>query len=310
MRFLVGRLISLALVCLALVVATFLMVRLVPGDPARAVAGARASPIRVAEVRAQLGLTGSLAEQFLNYVRGLAHFDLGMSFLYGQPVSTIIEARLPNSAELAAASLILVMVLGVGSGILVGALTQDDRRPVLDAIFTAVTGVFASLPVFLIATILVFLFAVSLKLLPVASNESLASVILPALSIALLPAAALARIVRLETWGVLRQDYIRTARSKRLPARLLYGRHVLRNVLTSALTIGGVFFAQLVGGAIVVENIFAWPGMGTQLVDSVINHDYPVVEGITLVTGTAVVVVNAIIDVLLAMTDPRSVRRR
>jgi peptide/nickel transport system permease protein len=150
---------------------------------------------------------------------------------------------------------------------------------------------------------------VFLRLLPVAGADNPLSVVLPALAISIRPIVVLARIVRVETLNVLAQDFIRTARSKRLPAVLLYGRHTLRNVITSALTIGGLVFTGLLGGTVVVENVFAWPGLGTVLVQAVLARDYPVIQGVTLFLGIAVVVVNTTIDLLLGVLDPRTAVR-
>jgi peptide/nickel transport system permease protein len=143
----------------------------------------------------------------------------------------------------------------------------------------------------------------------VAGSDERAAIVLPAVAISLRPIAVLARIVRVETLNVLAQDYIRTARSKRLPDRLLYLRHALPNVLTAALTIGGLLFTGLLGGAVIVENVFAWPGLGTAVVDAVLSRDYPVIQGVILMLGAAVVFVNTLVDVLLGLVDPRSVIR-
>jgi peptide/nickel transport system permease protein len=142
---------------------------------------------------------------------------------------------------------------------------------------------------------------------PVAGSESWKSYVLPALAIAVTPAVAIARIVRLETLKVLSQEYMLTARSKRLPRRIIYVRHALPNLLTGALTIGGLLFAALLGGTVIVENVFAWPGLGTAAVDSILGRDYPTIQAIVLLLGTFVLVVNTAIDIILALLDPRSV---
>jgi peptide/nickel transport system permease protein len=146
--------------------------------------------------------------------------------------------------------------------------------------------------------------------LPVAGGQELSALILPALAVSIRPIATLSRIVRVETLNVLASDYIRTARGKRLPWRLVYLRHTLPNVVTAALTVGGLLFSGLVGGAVVVENVFARPGLGTMLVQGVITHDYPVVQGITLVLGVTVVVVNTLVDVMVAALDPRALHAK
>jgi peptide/nickel transport system permease protein len=298
--------VGLVAVLFGLALATFFMVRLVPGDPARIVAGPHAPPAELLRIRHQLGLDQPTLAQLGRYLGHLVTLHLGTSFITGEPVTQVISERLFKTFELAGLSLLAVLGVGVPLGIFVGALTHQGRRPVLDAVFTGVMAVMASLPVFVIGTILVYVLAVSLGWLPVAGSTSGTSVILPVLSIALLPMATLARIVRLETFNVLNQDYIRTARSKQLAPLRIYGRHVLPNVLTAALTVASIFFAQLIGGTIVIEHLFAWPGIGSALTDSVLNHDYPVVQGITMLLGVVVVVVNTVVDILLAVIDPRT----
>jgi peptide/nickel transport system permease protein len=169
--------------------------------------------------------------------------------------------------------------------------------------------VLASIPEFLTATFLAFVFGVWLRLLPVAADASFRGAILPVIAISLGSTAFLMRIVRTETLNVLAMDYMRTARSKRLPARRIYLRHLLPNVVTSAFSVGGLVFANLIGGAVVVENVFARPGLGTALVASVLERDYPTTQGLILVLGIIVVVVNAIVDIVSALVDPRSLAR-
>jgi peptide/nickel transport system permease protein len=308
--FLAGRALNAIVIAFALVIATFLLVRLVPGDPARIVAGTHATTAQLEVVRHQIGLDRPLADQFWSYLGGVPQLHLGSSFQSGEPVSRIIAERLPKTAELAGAALGLTLLLSVIPGLAAAALTRDGRHRGFATVFVAVTGALSSLPVFLTGSVLAFLFAVELKWLPIAGSDSATSVILPALSVALMPAALMARLVRLEALDALGQEYVRTARSKRLPTLTIYRRHMLPNVVASTLTIAGVLFAQLIGGVVIVENIFAWPGLGTILVQSVVNHDYPVVQGVTLLLGLILVVTNTLVDVLLALLDPRSTLSR
>jgi peptide/nickel transport system permease protein len=228
-----------------------------------------------------------------------------------EPVSQVISQSIGSSLVLAGVSLALVLLLAIPGGLFVGALTQDGRHPRIDTGFTGVTSVFGSIPQFLLATFLAFIFAVWLRLLPVAGYEPpVTSIILPALSVAIAPAAILARLVRNQTLDVLAQDYIRTAKSKHLPARIIYLRHVLPNVLTAAITLGGVVFAYIIAGAVIIENVFNRPGLGTGLVNAVQAQNYPVVQGIILVLGLIVIVVNAIVDLAVGLLDPRSLSRQ
>jgi peptide/nickel transport system permease protein len=300
------RLAGLVLVLLGLMIATFLMVRVLPGDVTVTVLGPDATEANRQAIRDQLGLQRPILEQFGIYTTHLMHADFGESFVTKQPVRNVIADRLPKSAVLAATSLLIVMLVSVPLGVWMGAVTRDARHPKLEAAFTAVASVFGSVPQFLTATFLAFIFAVWLRVLPVVGSDSWESLVLPTLSIAVGPTFILSRIVRVETLNVLAMDYIRTARSKRLGDLRIYFRHVLPNVLTAALTIGGLVFANLVGGAVLVEIIFARVGLGSALVQAVIVRDYPVVQGIVLVLGITVVVVNAVVDVTLGVLDPRS----
>lgn len=309
-RFLLRRFLGLVVVIAVLAVATFSMVRLIPGDPGLLVAGLNATPDQIQAINHSLGVDKPFLVQLGIYVVNLLHGNLGISFVTKEPVTQVIQQRIGNSIEIASASLLLVLALGIPGGMLAGALTRDGRHPRGEVAFTAAASVMGALPEYLMGTFLAFVFAVWLRLLPVAGSDSLQSLVLPALAVSLRPIAVLMRIVRVETLNVLAQDYIRTAHSKRLPERLIYLRHALPNVVTAALTIGGVLFAGLIGGAVVVENVFARAGLGTALVNAVLNRDYPTVQGIVLVLGITVVTVNAIVDVLLGLLDPRSLSRQ
>lgn len=308
--FLLRRLFSLVIIVIGLLLATFLIVRLTPGDPAVNVGGISATPEDLTRIRAALGLDRTVSQQFVLYLQNLAHGDLGQSFFSRQAVTTVIAQRVGTSVQLAAFALVVVLIISIPGGMLIGALTREGRHKRGELAYTGLASVVGALPEFLAATFLAFVFAVWLRILPVAGGDGALALILPVASVSLRPIAVLSRIVRVETLNVLAMDYIRTARGKRLPARLVYLRHTLPNVITAALTIGGVLFAGLVGGAVVVENVFARAGLGTALVTSVIQRDYPVVQGIVLVLGITVVIVNTIVDILVALVDPRAVTRR
>jgi peptide/nickel transport system permease protein len=307
--FLLRRLFSMLIILVALATATFMLIRWIPGDPAVVIAGDSATSAHVASIRTELGLDQPLLVQYAKFWIGLAHGELGNSFVVSEPVGQIIWDRAGASVQLAAAALVLVMLVSIPAGLLAGTFTRDGRHRHSEVLLTGVASIVGAVPEFLTATFLVLVFAVSLRLLPVAGQANWQSLILPTLALSLRPIAILTRLVRVETLNVLNQDYIRTAESKRLPARLLILRHVLPNVVSGALTIGGLLFAGLVGGAVVVETVFARNGLGSALVSAVLAHDYPVIQGLLLVLGATVVVVNGIVDVLLAVLDPRSMAR-
>lgn len=308
--FVVRRLFGLTLVLIGLVTATFLMVRLVPGDPAKILGGITSTPAQVAAIRDHLGLDKPLLSQYIHYWTGLVHGDLGESyFTQGTSVGQIISQRLGSSLVLATTSLAVVLLVSVPLGLLVGIFTRDGRHTRFELGFTSITSILGAVPEFLAATLLVLLFAVKIPIFPVAGQSGWQSLVLPALALSIRPVCILARLVRVETLNALQEDYMRTAASKRLPRRLLVFRHLLPNVVTAALSIGGLLFSGLIGGAVVVEIVFARNGLGSALVSAVLQHDYAVIQGLILVLGAAVVVVNGIVDMILGLIDPRSLAR-
>lgn len=304
--FLVRRTARMILALLALLVLSFSMIHLVPGDPVRAELGVRAPASLVEQRRAELGLDQPLPQQFVDYVKGLFTGDLGTSSSLNLPVSEVIGQRLPHSAVLAGISFVVIMLASIAIGMAAAVMTKDGRGRGTELGFTTTTGFFATIPEFVLGVGLVYLFGVQLDVLPVAYEPGVAAYILPVAALSLGSIAALARIVRVETLDVLGADYMRTARSKRLPARLLYLRHALPNMLTSTLTLGGLLLTGLVGGTVLVENVFDWPGLGTAVVDSVVAQDYALAQAIMLLLGATVLTVNLVVDLILGVVDPRS----
>ena len=304
-RFVVARLIRLAFVLVAITTITFLMVHLAPGDPARLVAGLDADEQAVEIARERLGLNQPMYQQFLDYVGGLLRGDMGTSFATNQAVTAEIAQKIGPTAELALIGMALIILVGLPMGIIGAVVTRKGGRA-FEIIFSGGTGAMASIPQYLIATFLAFFFAVTWQIFPVAGSGSFNAAVLPAVAIAVRPAASIARLVRVRTLEVLESPYVRTARSKRLPTHKLYLGHVFPNSITTMLAMGGVVFASLIGGAVIVEQVFARLGLGTSLVNAVLVSDYPVVQGIVLLLGFAVVLVNAIVDIILGIVDPRT----
>jgi len=292
-----------------LVTATFMTVHLVPGDPVRAALGPSASPQLVAQRKAALHLDESLPAQFGHYVSGLARGDFGESIGARRAVSDILSERLPATARLAALAFAACLLLAVPLGALVAIATRGGRRRGLAAGFSVGTGVLISVPEYLCAAGLVAIFGVTLAWLPIAGADSASAYVLPVAALAAVPLATLARMSRVETLRVLDQEYVRVARSKRLPAVRLHLRHVLPNALTATLTIGGVLFGAMIAGTVIVENVFAWPGLGSTVVDAIVQKDYPVVQAIVLVLGAITLLANLVVDVVLGLLDPRSLIR-
>lgn len=289
-----------------LVTISFLLVQLIPGDPARMSVGENAPPEVVEARRAELGLDRPLIVQYFSFWGGLFVGNMGESISSRMPVIDVIFKRAPATLEIAFAAVGIALVLAVCLGLAFGALTKNGRRRGLEVGFTGVSSVLAVIPEFLAGVLLVYLFAVTFNLLPVAGRSDLSSYILPVAALALGPTAALTRIVRAETLTVLQQDYIRTARSRRMPSVRLFGRHVLPNLLTSTLTISGLMLGSMIAGTVLVENIFAWPGLGGVIVQSIQGKDYPLVQGIIIFYGAVVLLINLVIDIALILLDPRT----
>jgi peptide/nickel transport system permease protein len=308
-RFAVRRLGRLLVSVWVLVTASFLMIHLIPGDPVRAALGPTA-PLSVVEARRQLlGLNDPVWLQYLHYLRDLLAGRLGESMTTGLPVSKVIGDRLPATLQLAVLAFGVAVVVSVPLGLLMAVLTRGGRRRPVELGFTSTSVVLGAIPEFLVAVGLVYLFSVRLGWLPVAGRAGPDSFLLPVLALSIGPAAVLARIVRVETLTVLQADYIRTARAKRLSRARIYLRHALPNALTATITIGGLLLGALVAGTVLVENVFAWPGLGSSIVSSILSKDYPLVQGTVLVYGLGVLLVNLVVDVALAALDPRSTIR-
>lgn len=303
------RLLRLLVTLWLLVTLSFMMIHLVPGDPVRASLGLTA-PIELVEARrAALGLDRPLAAQYAAYLGGLARGDLGTSFTSQLPVAQIIAQRLPATLSLAALALVIVLLAGVGAGLAMAVVTVRGRHRRADALFDATSGVLTAMPEFVTAVALTAVFAVMLPWLPVAGLAGPRSFVLPLAALALGPSAILARIVRAEGVKVLRQEYMRTARAKRLRWPAIYLRHALPNLLTATLTVGGLILSSLIAGAVLVEHVFAWPGLGSAVVLAITQKDLPLTQGLVLTLGAIVLVINAVVDLLIVTVDPRSALR-
>jgi peptide/nickel transport system permease protein len=309
LRFTARRLGQLLVSALVLVTASFLIIHLIPGDPVRAALGLNASQELVETRRAQLGLNDPLWLQYVHYLKNLFTGQFGTSISSGLPVSQVIGQRLPATLELAGYSFVVAVGVSVPIGLVLGVLTRNARRRGLELVATTASVVVAAIPGFLLAVGLIYVFGVTLHWVPVAGQSGFASYLLPIAAMAIGPIAVLVRILRLEVLAALRADYVRTARAKRLPGWRVYLLHVLPNALTATLTIGGLLLSAMVAGTVLVENVFAWPGLGSTIVSSIVAKDYPVVQGIVLVYGTGVLLVNLIVDIALATLDPRSTIR-
>lgn len=301
LHYVAGRLVAAVPTLLGVSVVVFMMVRLLPGDPARIVAGLLASESDVEHIRHQLGLDQPGPAQYAAFLARLLHFDLGTSVRSGQPVSSEVLARLPWTIELAVTSILVAAALGIGGG-LVAALYHNRR---LDALISAVLLFGISMPAYWFGLMLIVVFAIKLQWLPAAGSQEPGAWVLPTLTLAAFSVAVIARMTRSTMLEVLRSDYVRTARAKGLVERAVVYGHALRNGLLPIVTVVGHQFGTLLGGAVLTETVFGWPGMGQLLVDALFARDYPVVQGIVLTFSALFILVNLAVDVLYGVIDPR-----
>jgi peptide/nickel transport system permease protein len=280
---------------------SFLLMRLIPGDPARVIAGVNASPEDVERIRHQLGLDQPVWWQYLTFIGNLFRLDLGTSARTGQPVLDEITSRLPYTVELAVISIAIAVVVGVTLGVV----AASRRNSFLDVAISSVAVFGVSMPVFWTGLLLIIVFAVDLRLLPAAGATQPASFVLPSLTLALFSVGFIARQTRGAMLEVLGLDYVRTARAKGAGRGSVLLRHALRNAWLPIITIIGLQFGQLLGGAILTETIYSWPGVGRLLVDSISSRDYATVQGTVFVFAAALIVVNLLTDLVYAYVDPR-----
>ncbi|WP_366055873.1 ABC transporter permease [Immundisolibacter sp.] len=289
---------------LAVLVTVFLLVRVLPGDPVEVMLGERASGADRAALVAQLGLDRPLPVQLGDYLRGLARLDLGHSLRYHEPVTTLIGARLPATLQLAGAALALAVALALPLGIVMA--VRAGR--LAGRLAGTLTLLGLALPGFWFGPLLILLFAVQLGWLPVAGREQLASLVLPALTLALGLAATLARQLAANLSEVLAAEHVRTARAKGLPPGQVLWRHGVRNALLPVATVFGLQVGALLGGAVITETVFAWPGLGALTVEAIGARDYPLVQGCVLLIAGMYVLVNGLTELAYGWIDPR-VRR-
>lgn len=300
-RLVARRLLGLVPILLAVSLLIFAAVRLLPGDPARIMAGPQATQDSVDGMRARLGLDTPFLAQYARFLSHAAQGDFGESIRSKRPVLTEVGIRLPATIALAVASYAIALVGGLAAGVAAAV----HRGGWVDHLVMAATVLAASTANFWLALMGMALFAVQLRWLPLLGAGSWQHYILPATTLAVLPTALVARMTRSSMLDVMQQDYVRTARAKGLPERVVQIRHALRNALLPVITLVGLNFGGLLGGAVVTESVFNWPGLGRLLVDSVKYRDYPTIQCITLLAVTSVVVVNLLADLLTAAIDPR-----
>ncbi len=300
-RFLASRLLRLVPVLLAVVTLVFVIFRLVPGDPARMVAGAFATEAEVQAVRQQMGLDEPIPVQYARYMAGVFTGDLGKSKVMGIPVGPEVFRRIGPTLKLTIFAIGLAVLLGLPAGIL----SAVRHRSIWDYASSLFTSVLLSVPNFWIALMLMGWLAVGLRWLPATGTDGWKALIMPGLAVAARLVAIVARMTRSSLMDVVRQDYIRTARSKGLAERTVIFKHALRNALAPVVTTVGLQIGYLLSGSVVIETIFAYNGLGLLLIDAVRNRDYNMMQGVTLFFVGAFLLVNLAVDAIYLWLDPK-----
>jgi peptide/nickel transport system permease protein len=308
-RYILQRLAQIVPVLFGVLVAVFIMLKLTPGDPATALLGVQATPEELARVRHAMGLDRPWAVQFGIWLGNVLQGDLGVSYISKKPVSELILTRLPVTLELSIVALLVAALVGIPAGVLSAA----RRYTVLDYSITGLALFGISMPSFWFAILMILFFSLYLGWLPASGYTPwergvwphLKSLVMPALALGLFLMGALVRFSRASMIETLVQDYIRTARAKGIAANLILLRHALKNALIPTVTVLGIQFGALLGGAVIIEQIFAFPGVGTMLLVAINQRDYPVVQGITLIVALAFTLTNLLVDIAYTWLNPR-----
>jgi len=299
-RQLIIRLLQMIVSLLGMSVLIFALVR-ASGDPVDLMRTSTTTEAEVANIREQWGLDKSYPEQYWVFISELARGDLGKSLIQRRPVTTMIGEALPNSLSLA----FFAFVIGVGLALVLGVMAATNRDSWLDngVKFLAILG--QALPGFWVAIVAIYVFSVNWHLLPTAGVGGPEHYVLPVLTLAFFLLPGMLRLVRSSMLDVLGSEYVKLARIKGLPERTVIWKHALRNALIAPLTAAGAIFAGLITGAVILETVFAWPGVGRLLVTAVSGRDFPVVQGITLMVAVVVLGINLLVDIAYAYVDPR-----
>ncbi|MBI5035269.1 MAG: ABC transporter permease [Chloroflexi bacterium] len=301
LRYIQQRLIAAIITLFGITIIVFLMLHLLPGDPARVIAGLLATEEDVVRLRTQLGLDQPLIVQYWSFLSHLLRGDLGVSARTSEPVLSEVLARLPATLQLALVSTALASILGIVGGVI----AATRRNSFIDYLTSILTLFGTSMPAYWLGLMLIIFFAVNLKILPAAGNDGPTSFILPSITLAAFSVALIARMTRSSMLEVLGHDYVRTARAKGMSERRVIFHHALKNAFIPVLTVIGLQLGNLLGGAVLTESVFGWPGLGRLLLDSISARDYPTVQGVVLIFATIFILLNVLVDVLYAYLDPR-----
>ncbi|MCJ7426563.1 MAG: ABC transporter permease [Dehalococcoidales bacterium] len=299
-RFIIVRLLQAFVALIGISILIFLLVR-ASGDPTLLFRTPLSTEEDIARIRADLGLDKPMPEQYWIFIKDLAHGDLGDSIVKRRPVTDMILERLPNTLSLALSSFLVSMLLAFFLGIL--AATRRDGWLDNGVKFLAILG--QALPGFWVAIMAILVFSVYWQIFPASGTGGFTHFVLPVATMAFFLMPGMLRLVRSSMLDVLDSEYIKMARIKGLPERVVIWKHALRNALIAPLTTAGMIFAMLITGAVITENVFAWPGIGRLSIEALVSRDFPVVQGVTLMVAVAVLLINLLVDILYAYVDPQ-----
>lgn len=300
-KYIMRRVLLMIPIALGVTVVVFSIMHLAPGDPARIMLGVQATPEQVAALRAKLGLDQPIYVQYFRWITGVIKGDWGYSIQTGQPVLEIILERIGATFNLIGVAMLFSIAVGITTGI-ISAIRQYS---IFDYIAMTLALLGISMPSFWLGLVLILIFGLHLGWFPISGSGTVKHLILPAITLGWVDSAVISRLTRSSMLEVIRQDYITTARAKGLSERAVVYKHALRNALIPIVTIIGLRIPWLFGGAVITETIFAWPGMGRLIVNSVLNRDFPVVQGVVLIMAFIVMFANLAVDILYAFLDPR-----
>ena len=300
-NYVLRRLLQSALILLGISLVTFILLYLIPADPARQIAGRSATAKTVANIRAQLGLDDPVMIQYFRYLGGLVQGDMGRSYLQRAEVSVLIAGRLPASLLLMVSAIVTELILGLTIGIIAAL----NRKKLADQTLMVFSFVSISAPQFVIGILLLYFFSIQFQLLPIGGYGTFAHLILPSLTLGLLGAGWYSRMMRSSMIDVLHQDFIRTARAKGIAKRQVITGHVIPNAILPIIAMVGIDIGLFMSGIVVVESVFGWPGIGQLAWQAIQRIDIPVIMGVTIVSATAIVLGNLLADLIVPWIDPR-----
>lgn len=309
LKFLIKRIVDLIPTLFVVATLVFIINRIIPGDPAAVMLGPQATAADIAEMRTELGLDKPMIQQYIGYIGNLLQGDLGTSIYYKESVFTLIMDRFPNTILLSVCALLIAFIIGIPAGII----SATKQHSILDYLVMSVSLVGVSMPIFWLGLMLVLLFSVNLGWLPATGMGSMENgfkdvflhLILPSITLSTIPMATFARITRSSMLEVISHDYIKTARAKGLKEFFVICKHALKNALTPILTVTGMQISLMLGGAVLTETIYSWPGMGRLIIDAIDKRDFMVVQGAVLFCALLFVLVNLVVDILYKVVNPR-----